>query len=50
MFCEREGGAATVLADYCIVAPGTATSTIQEVHIVLAHTLCEYVEAAMFAA
>ena len=50
VFCGREGGAAKVLADYCIIAPGTATSTIQEVHIVLAHTLCECVEAAMFAA
>lgn len=50
VFCEREGGAAKALADYCIVAPGTATSTIQEVHIVLTHTLCECVEAAMFAA
>ena len=50
VFCGREGGAAKALADYCIIAPGTATSTIQEVHIVLAHTLCECVESAMFAA
>lgn len=50
VFCGRDGGAAKALADYCIVAPGAATSTIQEVHIVLAHTLCECVEAAMFAA
>jgi D-sedoheptulose 7-phosphate isomerase len=50
VFCGRVGGAAKVLADYCIVAPGVATSAIQEVHIVLAHTLCECVEAAMFAA
>lgn len=48
VFCGREGGAAKDLADYCIVAPGVATSTIQELHIVLAHTLCECVEAAMF--
>ena len=50
VFCGREGGAAKALADYCIIAPGTATSTIQEVHIVLAHTLCECVESAMFTA
>ena len=50
VFCGREGGATKALADYCIIAPGTATSTIQEVHIVLAHTLCECVESAMFAA
>jgi D-sedoheptulose 7-phosphate isomerase len=28
--------------------PGQATSTIQELHILLAHTLCETVEAALF--
>lgn len=44
----RSGGAARALADHCIVVPGTATSTIQELHIVLAHTLCECVEAALF--
>lgn len=48
VFCGRDGGAARALADHCIVAPGTATSTIQELHIVLAHTLCESVEAALF--
>lgn len=48
VFCGRDGGPAKSLADHCIVAPGVATSTIQELHIVLAHTLCESVEAAMF--
>jgi len=48
VFCGRDGGPAKTLADYCVVAPGTATSTIQEVHIVLAHTLCECVERAVF--
>ena len=48
IFCGRDGGAARLQADHCIVAPGAATSTIQELHIVLAHTLCECVEAAMF--
>ena len=48
VFCGRDGGAAKAMADYCIVAPGRATSTIQELHIVLAHTLCECVEAAIF--
>ena len=50
MFCGRDGGAAKALADYCIVAPCEAMSTIQEEHIGLTHTLCECVEAAMFAA
>jgi len=41
----RDGGKAKALADFVIVAPGDATSTIQEVHMVLYHTLCECVEA-----
>lgn len=49
VFTGRTGGAARALADFCIVAPGHATSTIQELHIVMAHTLCECVEAALFA-
>jgi D-sedoheptulose 7-phosphate isomerase len=48
VFCGIDGGPAKVSADYAIIVPGSATSTIQELHIVLAHTLCEYVEAAMF--
>lgn len=48
IFCGRDGGKAKALADYCIVAPGVETSTIQELHIVLAHTLCECVELAIF--
>jgi len=47
-FTGRDGGPARKKADYCIIAPGAATSTIQEVHIVLAHTLCEYVEQIIF--
>lgn len=50
VFCGRNGGAAKMLADYCVIASGTETSTIQEQHIVLAHTLCECVETAMFPA
>jgi len=49
VFTGRNGGRARELADFCIVAPGSATSTIQELHIVMAHTLCECVEAALFA-
>ena len=48
VFCGRDGGAARALADYCIIATGSATSTIQELHIVLAHSLCECVESALF--
>jgi D-sedoheptulose 7-phosphate isomerase len=48
VFSGRDGGLAKNLADFCIIVPGKATSTIQELHIVLAHTLCECVEVAKF--
>lgn len=48
VFSGHDGGQAQVMADYPIVVPGIATSTIQELHIVLAHTLCECVEVAIF--
>ncbi|MBI2779251.1 MAG: SIS domain-containing protein [Gammaproteobacteria bacterium] len=48
VFCGRDGGQAKAMADHCVVANGTSTSTIQELHIVLAHSLCESVEAALF--
>ena len=48
VFCGKEGGKALALADYCIIATGQQTSTIQELHIVLAHTLCECVEKEIF--
>lgn len=48
VFTGHDGGEAASLADYCVIAPGKATATIQEAHIVLAHSLCEYVEREMF--
>ncbi len=48
LFSGGDGGLAKKNADYCIVATGKKTSTIQEVHLVLLHTLCECVEQAMF--
>lgn len=48
VFTGRGGGQTVGKADYVIIAPGEATSTIQEMHIVLEHTLCECVEAAIF--
>ena len=44
VFSGNEGGLVKKKANYCVVAPGNKTSTIQEVHIVLAHTLCECIE------
>ena len=48
IFSGRDGGPAKHLANYVVIVPGLATSTIQELHIVLAHTLCESVENAIF--
>lgn len=48
VFCGHDGGPARALADYCIIVPGKDTARIQELHIVLAHTLCECVERALF--
>jgi len=48
IFTGRDGGEAKKMADFTIVVNGSMTSTIQEVHIVLAHTLCECVENAIF--
>lgn len=48
VFLGRDGGKAKLLADYAVIAPGAMTGTIQELHIILAHSLCEYVEQAMF--
>lgn len=48
VFTGHDGGLAREKADHCIIAAGEMTSTIQELHIVLAHTLCECVERAIF--
>jgi D-sedoheptulose 7-phosphate isomerase len=44
----HDGGTVKDLADFTIIATGSKTSTIQEIHIVLAHTLCESVENSLF--
>ncbi len=48
VFTGRDGGKVKELADFCLIAPGVETSEIQEVHMVLYHTLCGCVEAEMF--
>jgi D-sedoheptulose 7-phosphate isomerase len=48
VFCGRDGGQAALEADFCVIAPGAKTSVIQEIHILLAHSLCECVELALF--
>lgn len=48
VFTGHDGGKVKALADYCVVASGKETATIQELHIVLGHTLCGCVEAELF--
>jgi D-sedoheptulose 7-phosphate isomerase len=40
----KGGGPAMELADISIVVPGSETARIQEVHLLIGHTLCELAE------
>jgi D-sedoheptulose 7-phosphate isomerase len=44
LFSGRDGGKAKALADFCVIASGENTAVIQELHLVIAHSLCEVVE------
>jgi D-sedoheptulose 7-phosphate isomerase len=48
IFSGHDGGLVAKEADYCLLAPSNVTSTIQELHVVFSHSLCECVENAMF--
>ena len=48
VFSGHNGGLVANEADHCLLAPSKVTSTIQEIHIVFCHALCECVENAMF--
>lgn len=48
VFTGHDGGKVKELSDYCVIASGHETATIQEIHIVLGHTLCGCVEAELF--
>ncbi len=48
VFSGRNGGRVKDLADICVIATGKTTSGIQEVHMVLYHTLCGCVENELF--
>ena len=43
----KGGGAAAEVADISIVVPGSETARIQEVHLLIGHTLCELAEIAL---
>lgn len=48
VFTGKDGGKVLAIATFCIVAKGERTSVIQELHLVLAHTLCECIENQFF--
>lgn len=48
LFTGKNGGLAKELANYTIIAPGNSTAIIQEIHILMAHTLCQCVEMELF--
>ena len=43
----KGGGQAAILSDYAIVIDSEETARIQEMHLLLGHTLCEYAEIAL---
>jgi D-sedoheptulose 7-phosphate isomerase len=43
----RDGGAARELCDVALVVDGQKTARIQEVHILIAHVICEHLESEM---
>lgn len=48
LFSGSDGGKANQLADYSLLVPSRCTTTIQEVHITMAHALCEFIESKLF--
>lgn len=42
------GGECFNLASHCLIVPGDSTAIIQELHLVLEHSICEAVEKAIF--
>jgi len=48
LFTGKDGGKAGLIADYVVIAPGDTTAIIQEIHILLGHSMCEYIEREMF--
>lgn len=47
-FLGREGGPVRELVDHALIVEGQKTARIQEVHILIAHVLCEIIEQELF--
>lgn len=48
IFAGRTGGKAKAFADHCILVPSDDTPRIQELHMIIGHSLCEIVEQTIF--
>ena len=48
LFTGKDGGQAIKFADFSIIAPGDSTASIQELHILLGHSMCEFIEKSIF--
>ncbi len=48
LFTGKDGGDAKSMATYAIIAPGETTAIIQEIHLLMEHTLCQSVEIELF--
>jgi D-sedoheptulose 7-phosphate isomerase len=40
----RDGGKAVALCDHAIIVPGSMSSHIQEMHVLIVHLLCDIVD------
>lgn len=49
-FTGMKGGKVKIIAKYCLCVPSNNTPRIQEVHIMIAHIICEIVERKLFGA
>jgi len=43
-----DGGLLKSISDYCLRVPSTDTPRVQEVHILIGHIICEFVESKLF--
>lgn len=44
----ESGGKMKMLSDHCLCVPSSSTPRIQECHLIIEHTICAYVEQALF--
>lgn len=47
-FTGQRGGSCADVAEHCFRAPSNDTPRVQEMHLLIGHTVCEIVEAALF--